>query len=76
MTNEALQQRTIEDFREQWVQYQDNEGYYCSAALFRDILDPQVRNLALMAGMKTRRFHDLRLHHTHGYSWSVFGTKP
>jgi len=40
MTHGALQQRTIEDFGEQWVKYQDNDGYYGSSALFRDIFGP------------------------------------
>jgi SAM-dependent methyltransferase len=32
--------RTIRDFGEQWTKYQDNSGYYGSAALFDDVFAP------------------------------------
>lgn len=32
--------RTIEDFGEQWSRYGDNDGYYASLDLFRDICGP------------------------------------
>lgn len=34
--------RTIRDFGEQWTAFRDNEGYYASEALFRDIVEPLV----------------------------------
>ena len=43
MPEEALQtimQKTITDFGEQWLQYQDNDGYYGSKELLCDILGP------------------------------------
>jgi SAM-dependent methyltransferase len=36
------QRRTIADFGEQWSAYRDNEGYYGSLALFRDMFQPLV----------------------------------
>lgn len=39
--NEA-QRRTIADFGEQWSVYRDNEGYYGSLELFRDMFLPLV----------------------------------
>ncbi|NJK99868.1 MAG: class I SAM-dependent methyltransferase [Spirulinaceae cyanobacterium SM2_1_0] len=35
-----LSARTISDFGDQWLAYQDNEGYYASAALLEDISGP------------------------------------
>lgn len=35
-----LQQRTIDDFGEQWTAYQENDGYYGSPALFDDVFAP------------------------------------
>jgi len=34
------QNRTIEDFGEQWTRYTDNEGWYGSLELFQDMLGP------------------------------------
>jgi SAM-dependent methyltransferase len=36
------QRRTIADFGEQWSAYRDNEGYYGSLELFRDMFQPLV----------------------------------
>jgi len=36
----SRQDRTINDFGEQWLKYPDNEGYYGSLELFSDILSP------------------------------------
>jgi SAM-dependent methyltransferase len=36
----ALGTRTINDFGEQWTQFQGNEGFYGSNALFEDIVGP------------------------------------
>ncbi|MCR9219916.1 MAG: class I SAM-dependent methyltransferase [Alphaproteobacteria bacterium] len=38
--NDKLRTQTIEDFGDQWTRYQDNEGYYGSVELLRDILEP------------------------------------
>ena len=38
----ALINRTIEDFGEQWTTYVDNSGYYGSAALFDDVFAPFI----------------------------------
>jgi len=35
--------RTIEDFGEQWTKYSDNEGYYGSLELLSDILSPFLK---------------------------------
>lgn len=37
---DALTQRTIEDFGEQWTTYTDNEGHYASVDYFFDIVSP------------------------------------
>ncbi|HZR01992.1 MAG TPA: class I SAM-dependent methyltransferase [Burkholderiales bacterium] len=37
---DALEERTIRDFGEQWTRYQRNEGYYASVELLRDIVEP------------------------------------
>lgn len=37
-----VQRRTIADFGEQWSAYRDNEGYYGSLELFRDMFQPLV----------------------------------
>jgi SAM-dependent methyltransferase len=37
-----LQARTIADFGEQWTSYPDSEGFFGSAALFNDFLNPLV----------------------------------
>lgn len=37
------QRRTIADFGEQWTAYRDNEGYYGSLELFRDMFEPLVK---------------------------------
>lgn len=39
-SNDELKQRTIHDFGEQWTQYRKNEGYYASAGLLADIIEP------------------------------------
>lgn len=39
-SNRQLKQRTIADFGEQWTRYRANEGYYASAELLRDIVEP------------------------------------
>lgn len=40
--DESLQSRTIRDFGEQWTAYRDNEGFYGSLDLFRDIFHPLI----------------------------------
>ena len=35
-------QKTIDDFSEQWTRYTENDGYYASVDLFRDICGPLV----------------------------------
>jgi SAM-dependent methyltransferase len=35
--------QTIEDFGKQWLSYPDNEGYYGSLELFKDIISPFLR---------------------------------
>jgi len=44
----TLDDRTIQDFDEQWSRYSDNEGWYGSLELFRDIVSPliDIRDLA------------------------------
>ncbi|HZP88911.1 MAG TPA: class I SAM-dependent methyltransferase [Burkholderiales bacterium] len=39
-TGEHLRQRTIRDFGEQWTRYRENDGYYGSAHLLADIVEP------------------------------------
>lgn len=39
---DALRDATIADFGDQWTRYRDNEGYYGSAELLADILEPLV----------------------------------
>ena len=36
--------QTIKDFGKQWLNYPDNEGYYGSLELFKDILSPLLRS--------------------------------
>jgi SAM-dependent methyltransferase len=36
----GLEQKTIQDFGDQWGRYRDNSGFYASLELFRDILGP------------------------------------
>jgi SAM-dependent methyltransferase len=43
----AADQRTIRDFGEQWTHYGDNEGYYGSLELLRDMLGPLLDPAAL-----------------------------
>lgn len=38
--SERLTEKTIRDFGDQWSVYTDNEGYYGSLELFRDIVEP------------------------------------
>ncbi len=40
--SESLRDKTINDFGEQWLAYQDNEGYYASLELFRDLFSPPL----------------------------------
>ena len=60
---DALDQRTIDDFGEQWTKYTENRGYYASIDLLRDVFGltpklrpqpqptaPQRRGLALTCG--------------------------
>ena len=44
-TQAGLQQtqKTIDDFGEQWTRYTENDGYYASLDLFRDICGPLVQ---------------------------------
>jgi SAM-dependent methyltransferase len=42
-----LKQRTIEDFGDQWSRYRDNEGYYGSADLLADIVEPLLPVVAI-----------------------------
>jgi SAM-dependent methyltransferase len=44
---DTLQARTIADFGEQWSKYEDNSGYYGSAALFDDVFAPFLTTAAL-----------------------------
>ena len=39
---DRLASRTIADFGDQWTRYTDNEGYYGSEELLKDILEPLV----------------------------------
>ena len=39
-STERLKQQTIKDFGDQWTRYRDNEGYYASADLLVDIIQP------------------------------------
>jgi SAM-dependent methyltransferase len=39
-SSDGLQSRTIADFGEQWTTFDDNSGYYGSAALFDDVFAP------------------------------------
>ncbi len=39
----TLDDKTIQDFDNQWSRYDDNEGWYASLALFSDILSPLMR---------------------------------
>ena len=44
-----LQQKTIDDFGEQWTSFQDNSGFYGSIELFKDFIGPlldvkEIRN--------------------------------
>ncbi len=36
-------EQTIRDFGEQWTKYRQNDGYYASTAMLRDILEPLVQ---------------------------------
>lgn len=36
----GLEQKTIQDFGDQWGRYRDNSGFYASLELFRDLLGP------------------------------------
>jgi SAM-dependent methyltransferase len=38
----TLDDRTIQDFDDQWTRYSDNEGWYGSLALFQDIVAPLI----------------------------------
>ena len=40
MNFNSHENKTIEDFGDQWLKYTDNEGYYGSRELFSDILSP------------------------------------
>jgi len=40
MTTKNLTEWSISDFGDQWTRYQDNEGYYGSLSLFRDMFHP------------------------------------
>jgi SAM-dependent methyltransferase len=40
--DDSVQSRVIEEFGEQWTRYTDNEGYYGSPELLRDLLAPLV----------------------------------
>ncbi len=47
--------RTIKDFGDQWTRYQDNSGYYGSAAFFEDVFAP----LLTAADLKNTRVADI-----------------
>ncbi len=36
----TIDDRTIQDFDEQWSRYSDNDGWYASLDLFKDMIDP------------------------------------
>lgn len=38
--NSKIQEQTIQDFGEQWTKHRDNEGFYGSIELFKDIFHP------------------------------------
>ncbi len=38
--NNNIQEQTIKDFGEQWTKYRDNEGFYGSIELFKDVFHP------------------------------------
>ena len=38
--SKKLETQTIRDFGGQWTRYRDNEGYYGSLALLRDVFGP------------------------------------
>jgi SAM-dependent methyltransferase len=40
MSTEALKQQTIQDFGDQWLAFRDNDGYYASTELLRDVCGP------------------------------------
>jgi SAM-dependent methyltransferase len=40
MPLDELTQQTVRDFGAQWTRWRDNEGYYASLALLKDILEP------------------------------------
>lgn len=48
---DLLKQQTIRDFGDQWTRYTQNEGYYGSAALLADILEPLL-SLGDVAGKR------------------------
>lgn len=39
----TLDEKTIQDFDNQWTRYDDNDGWYGSLALFSDIISPLMR---------------------------------
>lgn len=44
---ERIHERTIRDFGEQWTHYEDNEGFYASPELLRDVFGPLLELGAL-----------------------------
>ncbi len=46
------QDKTIQDFGDQWLRYPQNEGYYASLELFKDICGPLL-NISVIQGKKS-----------------------
>jgi len=44
---DRLKRQTIRDFGDQWTRYRDNDGYYASAALLADIVEPLLSATAV-----------------------------
>src|SRR5215216_3520024 len=44
---DAISDRTIRDFGDQWTRYRTNEGFYASSELFFDILGPFSKDLEI-----------------------------
>lgn len=52
---DRLKQETIRDFGDQWTRYRENEGYYASATLLADIVEP----LLAVSAVQGKRVADI-----------------
>jgi len=43
MNTKEISKKTIDDFSKQWLRYRDNNGFYGSIKLFKDIISPLLR---------------------------------